>query len=67
MGPDPRKNLGLQVAAVIFGLVTAGHLVRLFIGFDFIIGSLRIPEWASGIAVVVLATLSVWLFRLSRQ
>jgi hypothetical protein len=66
MGPDPRKNLGLQVAAAIFGLVAVGHGIRLVAGFDFVVGSLKVPMWASGIAVLVLGALSVWLVRLSR-
>lgn len=61
-----KKNRGLRVAAVIFGLFAVVHLLRLFIGFDVIIGTLNIPLWASGIAILVLAALSVWLFRLSR-
>jgi len=61
-----KKNLGLRVAATIFGIVAVGHLLRLFIGFDFVVGTLRISEWASGIAVVVLGGLSAWLLWLSR-
>lgn len=67
MPPNAKKDLGLRIAATIFGLVATGHLVRLLIGFDFIIGSLKIPEWASGVAVLVLGALSVWLIRLSRS
>ena len=67
MRPATQKELGLRIAATIFGLVATGHLVRLLIGFDFIIGSLKIPEWASGIAVLVLGALAVWLLRLSRS
>jgi hypothetical protein len=62
-----KKNLGLRVAATIFGIVAVGHLLRLFIGFDFVVGTLGVPEWASGLAVIVLGTLSVWLFTLSRE
>ncbi len=63
---DAKKNLGLRAAAAIFGLFAAVHLFRLFIGFDVVIGTWNIPLWASGVAILVLAALSVWLFRLSK-
>jgi len=61
------KTLGLRVASVLFAFVAFGHLLRLLIGFDFVIGSLNVPIWASGLAVFVLGALSFWLFRLSQQ
>ncbi len=67
MNLDSKKNLGLRTAAAIFGILAVIHLVRLLIGWDVIIGGLHIPLWISGIAIVVLGTLSVWLFKLSRE
>lgn len=61
-----KKNLGLRIAATIFGLQALVHLLRLLIGWDVIISGLHIPLWVSAIAIVVLGALSVWLLRLSR-
>lgn len=62
-----KKNLGLQVAATIFGLVAVGHVLRLAIGFEFVFGSVHVPLWMSGVAGVVLGVLSAWLFKLSNR
>ena len=67
MNLDAKKNLGLRTAASIFGLFAVVHLLRLFIGFDVVIGTLTIPLWASGVAIILLAALSVWLLKLSNK
>jgi hypothetical protein len=62
-----RKNLGLRVATAIFGLVALVHLLRLFLGFQVVIGSWSVPLWVSGVAAIAAGALAVWLFRLSRE
>jgi hypothetical protein len=61
-----RKNLGLRVATAIFGLVALVHLLRLFFGFQVVLGTWNVPLWVSGAAAVVAGALAIWLFRLSR-
>lgn len=53
------KNLHL-VNAAIFLIVALAHLYRLFAGVSVSFGSVEIPLWASGVAVVVAAVLA-WL------
>jgi hypothetical protein len=61
------KNLGLKTASVIFCFVAIAHLLRLFIGFEVVIGAWNVPLWVSGVGLVMAGALVVWLFRLSRD
>jgi hypothetical protein len=56
---------GLRLASIIAGLVSLAHLVRLFLGFQVLIGSHPIPVWLSGVGFIVMAALSFWLWKLS--
>lgn len=56
---------GLRVASIIAGFGCLAHLVRLFLGFQVLIGNHPIPVWLSGAGVVVLGALSGWLWKLS--
>ena len=60
------QSTGLKVASAVFGLVGLLQLIRLLLGWEIIINHREIPLWFSGLAVVVLGGLSIWLFRLSR-
>ena len=57
---------GLKVASALFGVIALLQLVRLLAGWEVIINHREVPLLVSGIAVVVLGGLSIWLFRLSR-
>jgi len=57
---------GLKVAGALFGLLGLVQLTRLVLRFDVAIAGYHVPFWASGLAVVVLGGLSVWLFRLAQ-
>ena len=56
---------GLRVASIIAGLVGVAHLLRLFIGFQVLVGSHPIPVWLSAVGLVVMGVLSFWLWKLS--
>jgi hypothetical protein len=56
---------GLRVASVITGLISLAHLVRLFLGFQIMIGSHPVPMWMSGAAFIVAGLLSGWMWKLS--
>ena len=60
------QNTGLKVAGTLFGLLGLIQLTRLIRGLEVIINHREIPLWFSGLAVVVLGGLSIWLFRLAR-
>ena len=56
---------GLKVAGTVLGLLGFLQLVRLLLKWEVIVNHREIPLWFSGLAVGVLACLSVWLFRLA--
>ena len=58
--------LGLRVASVIFGLMSLAQLLRLVIQPEVLVNGHRMPLWPSTLAVIILAGLSVWLWKLSR-
>lgn len=57
--------IGLQVASVIFGLMSLGQLTRLIASLEIMVGGYHIPFWVSVIAFPVLLGLSAWLWKLS--
>jgi len=50
------------LGAFIMGLAALVHLVRLFVPFDFIVGSWHVPKWASIVAVIIGGYVSFFLF-----
>jgi uncharacterized membrane protein len=59
--------LGLRVASIVFGLMSAGQLARLFINPEVLVAGYRMPLWPSALAFVFLAGLSLWLWKLTRK
>jgi hypothetical protein len=55
------------IASVVFALVATLQLVRFLQGWPISIDGVEIPVWASGIACVISATLSVMVWRERRQ
>jgi hypothetical protein len=58
--------LGLKVAGFVFGLFCLAQLARLVIRPEVLVAGHPVPLWPSGLAVVVLAGLSLWMWKLSR-
>ena len=56
---------GLRIAGLIFGLMALGQLTRVLLNIEVLIAGHPIPLWPSAAAVLVLACLSFWLWRLS--
>jgi hypothetical protein len=59
--------MGLRVAALIFGLISLGHLWRAITHLHVQIGRFGVPQWPSIAAVVIFGLLSLWLWRLSTK
>ncbi len=59
------RTVGLQVAGVVFGLVSLLQLLRLLTGVEVVVASHTIPPWPSAVAFVIAAALSYWMFKLS--
>ena len=58
---------GLRLAGIIAAFGSGAHLVRLFLGFQIVIGSYSVPVWFSGGGFVVLGLLSFWFWKLSTR
>ena len=55
------------IAAIILAAIALLHLLRLLLGWAFIIGGLVIPLWPSVLVVLVFGLLSVLLWREARD
>jgi hypothetical protein len=58
--------LGLKVAGVTFGLMCLAQLLRLLIHPEVLVAGHQVPLWPSGLALVILGGLSLWMWKLSR-
>ena len=55
------------IAAVVFALVALAQLLRLVLGWSVVVNGISIPLWASAIACLVAAGLTVMMWREARQ
>jgi hypothetical protein len=55
------------IAAVVFLLIAVGHVFRVIFGVSFVVYSIPVPMWASGIAIVIMGYLAFEGFRLARK
>jgi len=56
---------GLRVASVVFGLFAVGQLMRVLMRPDVIVAGHLLPLWPSVLAVIIFASLSLWLWKLT--
>jgi hypothetical protein len=56
---------GLRVGSVLFGIFCLGHIIRLITRLPVTIGTHHIPMWPSAVALIVAASLSLWMWRLA--
>ena len=59
--------LGLRVAGIVFGLMCLAQLLRLVIRSEVLVAGHQVPFWPSGLALVILGSLSLWMWNLSRS
>ena len=59
--------LALRVAGTVFGLMCLAQLARLvvFSGVTVVVADHHLPLWPSALAGIVLAALSVWMWKVS--
>ena len=62
-----RQSLGLRVASMVFGIVAAGHLLRLATGAEIVIAGWEVPVVVNLLGAVIAGGLCIWLWRLSRR
>jgi len=55
------------IAGVVFGLIALGHVLRIVLGWSFMVQDFAVPMWASCIAVIIMGYLAYEGFRLARK
>jgi hypothetical protein len=60
------QTMGLKVAGFVFALICLAQLLRLVIRPEVLVAGHHVPLWPSGVAFVLLAGLSLWMWNLSR-
>ena len=56
----------LTVVAAIFLIIAVAHLVRIFYGWDVLVGGVKIPLWVSWFPVLIGGYLAFTSFRLNK-
>ena len=51
-----------MTSGIVFTLFGLAHLYRLLAPFPIVFGAYVVPEWVSGVAVVLSALLAIWNF-----
>ena len=64
---DMRQRTFSLIAGVVLGLIALGHVLRIVLGWSFMMQDFSVPMWASGLAVVILGYLAYEGFRLARK
>jgi hypothetical protein len=58
--------VGLRVASAVFGLIAIAQSARLLIRLEVLVAGYPMPLWPSVLAFVILAGLSLWMWKLAR-
>jgi hypothetical protein len=51
------------IAVAVFALVAVAHLVRVFAGWDVVIGGFVVPTWFSFVGLVIAGGLALMVWR----
>ena len=63
VGQRRRNKPFTTVASVLFALMALVHLLRLLLGWIVTVNGMVVPEWASGLGLVITAWLALMLWR----
>ena len=55
-------KLATMLAVIVLGAISIGHLLRLLLAVEVIVGGARIPMWMSGLGCVFTGGLAVALW-----
>ena len=58
-----KKDKMLKISAIIFALISVGHLLRLAFGLEAVIGGFDIPKYFSILALIIFGILSCLSFK----
>jgi len=65
--PALRERSYFMFVGIIFGIVAAAHIVRVFFGLDLVMHGWEVPMWLSWVGVIVITYLSYMSFRLATK
>ncbi|EQB63102.1 MAG: hypothetical protein RBG1_1C00001G0681 [candidate division Zixibacteria bacterium RBG-1] len=60
------KDKILRISALIFMIISVGHLLRLIFGLEAVIGGFNIPKYFSILALIIFGLLSYFSFKATR-
>ena len=55
-----------QIAAVVLAIIALVHLLRLMLGWAFIVGTLEVPMWPSALVAILFGALAKMLWKEGR-
>jgi hypothetical protein len=67
VGERRRHKPFTTVAAILFTLMALVHLLRLLLGWDVTVNGMVVPEWASGLGLLITAWLALMVWREGRK
>ena len=67
VGEGRRRKPFTTMASVLFALMALMHLLRLLLGWEVTVNGTVVPEWASGLGLVITAWLALMLWREGRK
>ena len=59
------QTVGLRVSSIIFGLVSLGHVARLWAQTEIVIGGHHLGRIPSVITIIITGGLAIWLAKLA--
>jgi hypothetical protein len=67
VGERRRHKPFTTVAVMLFALMAFTHLLRLLLGWEVTVNGMVIPKWASGLGLVIAASLALTLWHEARK
>ena len=61
------ERMYLLISGSVFAIVGFLHLLRILSQSSIQVGTLGIPLWLSGFAIIAASALSIWAFRLAKH
>ena len=66
-GSTSMQKAALYTSGIFFAAGAAGHLVRLFTGFEIAVGGVEVPVWGSLPGALAAAAIAAWMIIAARR
>jgi hypothetical protein len=64
---SPSERMLLKIVGTVFLVVAVGHLLRVTLGLDLILGDFEIPDWVSWLGIILTGYLAYASFHFARH